>query len=386
MAIAIGSTASDRTGSTNCFDYTMISFTGAANGTGTLDTIEVWLTSKAGTIALWVGTFFLVSGTTYQCRASVNLGDVAVGSKQTFTGLSIDVITGDFLGIKSRAGTGTTIEVDSTGGSGRGYVLGEYIDAGDQASYTISANYIYSLYGTGTEAGVTTYELSVFDGFKAGDTPSEAMAASVAVIDGLKGGDSPVGLGSFSALLTDGFKLGDLSSLLANAYPSISDGAKLGDTTLSDMVASLSMQDGMKLGDIADLLAQMSVEVADGVKLGDVTLAELVEAIIYLSITDGLKVGDSPLASMMASLQISDGIKLSDLALGAIVYSLLIQDGIKLGDVLTLIRTSPAIRAKVREIIAERLGLGKGLKQYTMGEMEEHYTLSEKQKKKDEMK
>jgi hypothetical protein len=66
-----------------------------ANGTGTLNTFQVYfLSTGAGFVA---GTFY-GSGTSYTNRAGVSIGAVTSGSVQTFTGLSCAVTTGDFLG------------------------------------------------------------------------------------------------------------------------------------------------------------------------------------------------------------------------------------------------------------------------------------------------
>uniref|UniRef100_A0A6M3IRK9 Uncharacterized protein n=1 Tax=viral metagenome TaxID=1070528 RepID=A0A6M3IRK9_9ZZZZ len=56
-----------------------------------------------------------------------------------------------------------------------------------------------------------------------------------------------------------------------------------------------------------------SLQLTDGIKLSDLTTVELTGLITYyLSITEGLKLSDTPLAGMTAGVQLSDGIKLSD--------------------------------------------------------------------------
>lgn len=132
MAIDIGTAAIDRAGY-NGEATTFFTFDNPANATGTIDTVKVW--AKNNVTNLRVGMFFLVSGTTYECRDSESVGGVTAGSEQTFTGLTISVETGDYIGYY--CGADGTIEWDFSGGNGCAYVSGEYIDPEDQASYNV---------------------------------------------------------------------------------------------------------------------------------------------------------------------------------------------------------------------------------------------------------
>ena len=144
--IDIGPGATDRA-NTAPNDYTFIALDNPANLTGTLDTVEVW--ANTNLIGFRIGTFYLVSGTTYKCRDSAAIGAVTSGSKQTFSGLSISVESGDFLGMY--CSSGLTDRADS-GGGGYYYYLGENIDPDDQTSFTFSAGRILSIYATGETA------------------------------------------------------------------------------------------------------------------------------------------------------------------------------------------------------------------------------------------
>lgn len=100
--------------------------------------------------------------------------------------------------------------------------------------------------------------------------------------------------------------------------------------------ASLSLTDGVKLGDALSQLSTISVSITDGTKLGDANAIELTGVGFYLYLTEGLKLGDTPLVSFLASLQLSDGTKLGDSELLSMVANLLDAEGIKFGDTLTL--------------------------------------------------
>lgn len=146
-AIDIGAAAIDRaayvSGNSTCLDLT-----NPANATGTITSVQVYI-NTAVTGNFRVGTFYLVSGTDYKCRSSVGLGALAVGLN-TINGLSLPVVAGDFIGWYF-TGSGAIDRTDYGGSSA--FVSGEYIDAGDQATYTAGVR-LYSLYGTGTEAPV----------------------------------------------------------------------------------------------------------------------------------------------------------------------------------------------------------------------------------------
>lgn len=112
--ITIGAGAADYEATTMVAGYTRIDKTNPANANGILNTISIF--ANTAMTGVKVGTFYLVSGTTYRCRSYAVIGSVPSGSKQTFTGLSIAVNTGDYIGIYA---TGGSIERSSTGGGGR---------------------------------------------------------------------------------------------------------------------------------------------------------------------------------------------------------------------------------------------------------------------------
>lgn len=150
MTIDIGPGAVDRTDD-DIWSYTVVLLDNPANATGTITSIEVW--AQANITGLRVGIFYLVSGTTYKCRSSVTIGNVAAGAKRTFTApddfAALDVVAGDFIGSYFSGGN---IEAEPAG-DGQMYKKGEFIDPGDQADYEAFIN-TESLYGTGEEAAL----------------------------------------------------------------------------------------------------------------------------------------------------------------------------------------------------------------------------------------
>ncbi len=146
MAIDVGSAAIDRASNSGSGN-TYIPKNNSANADGTLDTIEMW--PKVTLENCEVGTVYLVSGTTFHCREGIDIGGVTQGSKQTFSGLDIDILTGDYLAYYVTFGT---LERDSSGGAGYWFTGGSYVNTDDETSYSLSGTMAdYSLYGTGTE-------------------------------------------------------------------------------------------------------------------------------------------------------------------------------------------------------------------------------------------
>ena len=92
--INVGSAAINRAAS-GAANYTIIDDNVPANGTGLLDTIEVY--AKTALVGFKVGTF-IPSIPNFTPRSYVLIGDVTSGSKQTFSGLAINVVTGDRIG------------------------------------------------------------------------------------------------------------------------------------------------------------------------------------------------------------------------------------------------------------------------------------------------
>lgn len=145
--IDVGAAVIDR-GSYSAVTATRIEGSNAANDTGTIAKVEMWFKLPAGE-NVEVATFIHEGSNVFSTRDSEAIGDVPVGSKQTFTGLDMDVATGDYIGIYGTAGY---IERDSSGGVGYWYTAGDQISC-TSVTFTWSADNIMSLYGEGeTEA------------------------------------------------------------------------------------------------------------------------------------------------------------------------------------------------------------------------------------------
>lgn len=148
--IDIGAGASNRAGTVSGGGYTDIDLNNAANGTGTLTSVEIWAATDLANCV--VGTFYTSDYVTFTCRDSATIGAVTAGSKQTFdvSGTPITVQTGDYLGIYYTSGK---LERDSSGYDGLYWYYGEAIDATDSADFTFLAGDALSIYATGTVSG-----------------------------------------------------------------------------------------------------------------------------------------------------------------------------------------------------------------------------------------
>ncbi|MBA7704537.1 hypothetical protein ES703_113351 [subsurface metagenome] len=142
--IDVGDAPIDRN-SSHTYGWTIVNRGNPANASGTLHTVKVY-GYGAGILGMTVGTFYLTNENTLKCRDSVFIGDVETGSEQTFSGLSIAVVEGDYLGCWL---TGGLIERSSFGCAGIWHNTEEYIDPGDEAEYTVVDDDAISLYGYG---------------------------------------------------------------------------------------------------------------------------------------------------------------------------------------------------------------------------------------------
>lgn len=167
--IDIGLSAINRPSAYTAGGRTFAELSNPANADGVIVQVELWAdTTMTDTV---VGTLYNTGGDNYKVRDSEYIGTVTSGAKRTFSDLTIDVVTGDFLGFYCVTG-----KMERTTGSGVGtaFKVGEYIDPGDEATYSIFANNEMSLYGIGDEVagdppgGVTSFTLELFE-HEAGD-------------------------------------------------------------------------------------------------------------------------------------------------------------------------------------------------------------------------
>lgn len=147
-AIDVGSAATDRTTQAGV-TFTLVSGDNAANDTGEITTIEVWCTGGADIANGKSGTFS-ANGNNLTNRDFAAIGAVTRGSMQTFSGLHVDVVIGDYIGIH---GTNGNLEADWDTLTGRWSKFGDQFGAGEQ-SFQWSQNYDLSLHGTGETPSV----------------------------------------------------------------------------------------------------------------------------------------------------------------------------------------------------------------------------------------
>jgi len=111
-------------------------------------------------------------------------------------------------------------------------------------------------------------------------------------------------------------------------YQSLTDGVKIGDTPAAGLMYQLLATDGFKVGDVPIALAILNALAVDGVKIGDTPLTQ---AILQTIASDGFKVGDTTSVGKVLDLLVSDGLKLSDLPTVVGIMNLTLTDGFTLG-------------------------------------------------------
>jgi len=160
QSIDVGAEAINRAGNSGTTsNWGVVNKTNPANADGTLDTVQVYAYTNINNGQ--VGTV-TASGNSLTTRDYENLGTIASGSTQTFTGLSIDVLTNDYIGLSSTSGK---LDAASSGGSGVWYLeSASALMPYSGVTFSSYAGWIESLYGTGTESGGATEKTSAETG------------------------------------------------------------------------------------------------------------------------------------------------------------------------------------------------------------------------------
>lgn len=172
--IDIGLAAIDR-GGTQANGKTYVAYDNPANNTGAITDVEIWAPNNLANCE--VATFTDEGSNVLSTRDTETIGSVTAGSKQTFSGLNMDVVTGDYIGIYFSAGN---LEADTTG-AGMWYITGDYIPCSSQTfTWSSKAYEALSLYGEGSLAGWTGKVSGVTN-------PAKVMGIDVANINKVKG-------------------------------------------------------------------------------------------------------------------------------------------------------------------------------------------------------
>ncbi len=111
-AIDVGAEAIGRATTTGP-NHTILGLDNPANEGGEVTSAEMWFASTGSGVK--IGTFYNTAGDDYKCRDIEVIGSVTSGSKQTFSGLNMTIVTGDYIGFYN---TGGSIENDTTGFAG----------------------------------------------------------------------------------------------------------------------------------------------------------------------------------------------------------------------------------------------------------------------------
>lgn len=142
-ALNVGPAASDRA-SVTVAGNTVIDLANASNATGLITTITCFVNSQI--TACKFGVFFLVSGSTYQCRSAFTSGVLTTGLKTLTAGVSLRCNKGDFIGVYHA--TGAVDRVDTGGTSA--YYVGDVCTVGASQSFTTASQArIISVHGLG---------------------------------------------------------------------------------------------------------------------------------------------------------------------------------------------------------------------------------------------
>lgn len=137
----MGSTAENRT-SASAVGRTWLLIENPATGSGTITGAVIWAsTTVAGAK---IGSFFNVSGTTWECRDSETIGAIENGYRYNVEGLSVSVEAGDLLGFYTASGA---IERTNTGEAGYHYIDSDAMTPTAQNTFTLNPGLTISVEG-----------------------------------------------------------------------------------------------------------------------------------------------------------------------------------------------------------------------------------------------
>jgi hypothetical protein len=239
-----------------------------ANASGKITSVEIWAQANLSNVE--VATFFVVSGNNLSTRDTHVIGSVTAGSKQTFSGLDIDVEAGDYIGIYFSGGF---IENDISGHSGvwsdNG---GDFIPCTDHTFSVLHGNAI-SLYGTG---GSGSGELTIGEAFSTVDSWARRihLTEAFSIADSLVKNVTKQLSEAFSAVDS---KVTKISKALAEALSIADSLVKNGTEQLAE---ALSIADSMSTA-ATKALAE-AVSVADALTTGTkVAFTETLSVVVY---------------------------------------------------------------------------------------------------------
>jgi len=158
-AIDIGNAAIDRSSSYGG-NYTMVEMANPANASGVITSIEVWANTPITNFRV---ATFSASGNVLTARDTVNIGSVTSGSKQTFSGLSLAVNEGDYLGAYW-ASSENKLEADLSGQPNGVWYHLDNQTACSELTFAVDSGYGMSLYGTGITVPDQVTGVSATDG------------------------------------------------------------------------------------------------------------------------------------------------------------------------------------------------------------------------------
>jgi hypothetical protein len=181
--IDVGTAAVARA-SEGMFPSTRILKENPANATGSITSVEIFAVSGYDLTDCEVAAFEEVGTNTFTTRDSEAVGSVTGGSKQVFSGLDMEVGSGDYIGITASGGR---LELD-TSGEGVWWHSGDQIPCTD-LTFSSYSGYTASLYGEGEEAATEKESSDTGSGLEASNVESEGPPQDLSADEPGEGAD-----------------------------------------------------------------------------------------------------------------------------------------------------------------------------------------------------
>lgn len=333
--IDVGSTAEDRD-SILVSNHTWIDYNNAANATGIIDTIEIWCTFSLTNAD--VGTAEETAADSFTCRDKEDIGAVTSGSKQTFSGLDLDIETGWWVGLWFDGGQ---IE-RSTSGHAKVYQdanQNNFTNLGTQYGYAPYSGDAISLYGTGETSGAE-YDVSCASNINLSDSNSTTLTIHPIATSDLVLIDSDSVLFSLYLSLADNLVLTDSDIVFLKHYLSLTNDLALSDSGLIILKRYLSLTDDLVLADLPSPACIFGLALSDNLILAD---SNGVGLAFYQTLVDNLALADSSLIQRVLSLILTDNLSLADQLSSMLTLNPILTE--------SLVLTDQAIATRIMQLL-----------------------------------
>jgi len=175
-----------------------------------------------------------------------------------------------------------------------------------------------------------------------GTTYNEAVSESIGL------SETQAALLELDLSISESIGVAETQTVSIEINSAISESIGVSETQAVTLEINSAISESMTLSESTTALIDMVASIADSITVSDSFSSG--NAIIDVSISEGIAVSDSQLANQLFNLEISEGIALSETQAGNYIFSIELSDGISVSDVISSV-------AEYNAVISESVGL-----------------------------